>query len=430
MFFSNLLGGGQSESVVSSSAGDVWRGLLGAARSTASGVRVTPESAFGIPVLQNCVTLLSESIGQLPCEIYERKGGGQREAAINHPTYDVIRYRPNAVQTPQERIELLQNHLGLRGNGYELMERDDAGNVIALWPLSSDKVQVFKGPDLLPYYQVGNHAERLHMRQVHHVRWHNFNGYVGLSPVALHAESIGMLEAVRQYAGKSFSNGAMVSGVIERPKEAKAITDQKSIDGIVDQWGSKFAGVDNAKKVALLQEGMTFKPISMNMVDAEILGMLKLFGVDVARLYKIPLPLVNDLDKLSYNSLEQQIIQYVVFGLLPWIKRHEQTSNRDFIREEDRGRFYIEFNLSGLMRGDQKTRYACYALGRQWGWLSVNDIRRLENLPPIPGGDVYLQPLNMVPSNSNPLDVLDKPSAQQTDELGAHAQFIEKALQQ
>lgn len=430
MFFSNLLGSGQAESVVSSSSGDMWRGLLGAARQSIAGVRVTPESALGIPVMQNCVTLLSESAAQLPCEIYERKDGGKREAAINHPTYDVVRHHPNPVQTPYERIELLQNHTGLRGNGYELMERREDGNVTALWPLASDKVQVFKGPDLLPYYQVGNHPERLHMRQVHHVRWHTLNGYVGMSPVALHADSIGMLEAVRRFAGKSFANGAMVSGVIERPKEARAITEQKTIDDIVDQWGNKFAGVDNAKKVALLQEGMTFKPISMNMVDAEILGMLKLFGVDVARLYKIPLPLVNDLDKLSYNSLEQQIIQYVVFGLLPWIKRHEQSSNRDFILDKDRGRYYIEFNLSGLMRGDQKTRYACYALGRQWGWLSVNDIRRLENLPPIEGGDVYLQPLNMVSATSNPLDMLDKPSARKEDELEAQKLFVEKALQQ
>lgn len=430
MFFSNLLGGGQSESVVSSSAGDVWRSLLGSARQTIAGVRVTPESALAIPVLQNCVTLLSESIAQLPCEVFERKEGGQRESATSHPAYDVLRYQPNLVQTPYERIELLQNHTGLRGNGYELIERRDDGNIAALWPLSSDKVQVFKGSDLLPYYQVGSNADRLPMRQVHHVRWHSLNGYAGMSPVALHADSIGMLQAVRDYAGKSFANGTMVSGVIERPKEAGAIKETSAIDKITDQWGNKFAGVDNAKKVALLQEGMTFKPLSMTMVDAEILGMLKLFGVDVARLYKIPLPLVNDLDKLSYNSLEQQIIQYVVFGLLPWVKRHEQSSNRDFILEKDRGKYYIEFNLSGLMRGDQKTRYACYALGRQWGWLSVNDIRRLENLPPILGGNVYLQPLNMVPATGNPLDMFEKPSDEKAEALEVEKTYIGKVLQQ
>lgn len=430
MFFSELLGGGQTVSTVSSSSGDVWRGLLGAARNSAAGVRVTQNSALGIPVLQNCVTLLSESIAQLPCEVFERKDGGQREAATNHPAYDVLRYQANPVQTPYDRHELLQNHAGLSGNGYEFIERRDDGNITALWPLASDKVQVFKGPDLLPYYQVGHHADRLHMRQVHHVRWHSLNGYAGLSPIALHADSIGMLQAVRDYAGKSFANGTMVSGVIERPKESMAIKDQKTIDGITGQWSNKFAGLDNAQKVALLQEGMTFRPLSMNMVDAEILGMLKLFGVDVARLYKIPLPLVNDLDKLSYNSLEQQIIQYVVFGLLPWVKRHEQSSNRDFILAKDRAKYYVEFNLSGLMRGDQKTRYACYALGRQWGWLSVNDIRRLENLPPIDGGDVYLQPLNMTPAGADPLAILKEPSAEQTDKLQAQQLFIEKALQQ
>jgi len=148
--------------------------------------------------------------------------------------------------------------------------------------------------------------------------------------------------------------------------------------------------------VAMLQEGMTFKPVSMNNVDAEILGILKATAADVARMYKIPLPMVNDLEKANYNTIEQLLIQFVVFGLLPWAKRQEQAMMRDFLLPKDRKTYFIEFNLSGLMRGDQKSRYEAYAIGRQWGWLSVNDIRRLENMPPVPGGNVYLQPLNMI----------------------------------
>ena len=201
---------------------------------------------------------------------------------------------------------------------------------------------------------------------------------------------------MRQYTAKSFANGVSVSGVIERPKESPPIKDQGSIDRILDQWGNKFGGMDNAKKVAMLQEGMTFKPVSMNNVDAEILGILKATAADVARMYKIPLPMVNDLEKANYNTIEQLLIQFVVFGLLPWAKRQEQAMMRDFLLPKDRKTYFIEFNLSGLMRGDQKSRYEAYAIGRQWGWLSVNDIRRLENMPPVPGGNVYLQPLNMI----------------------------------
>jgi HK97 family phage portal protein len=394
MFFSQLLG--PSTGTVSDGSSSFWQGLIGSGRGNSSGVIVTPESALAVPVLQNCVTLLAESIAQLPLELYMRKGEGQREIAINHPLYDVLRYQPNGFQTPYEFTECKQISLGLRGNSYSYVERRDDGNVTALWPLDNDKMIVRKGADLLPYYQVGTYPEPLPMRQIHHVRWVSRNHYVGLSPIELHTDAVGLAQAVRQYTGKSFANGVSVSGVIERPKESTAIKDQASIDRILDQWGSKFGGMDNAKKVAMLQEGMTFKPVSMNNVDAEILGILKATAADVARIYKIPLPMVNDLEKANYNTIEQLLIQFVVFALLPWAKRHEQAMMRDFLLPQDRKSYFIEFNLSGLMRGDQKSRYEAYAIGRQWGWLSVNDIRRLENMPPVAGGDVYLQPLNMI----------------------------------
>lgn len=394
MFFSSLIGAG--EGTVSDASSGFWRGLLGAAGSSAAGVRVTPESALGLPIIQNCVTLLAESLAQLPLELYERQDGGQRMPATAHPLYTVLRYRPNPFQTPYDRVELSQMSAGLRGNSYTLIDRGDDGQVRELWPLDTDKVTVLKGPDLLPYYRVAGVADPLPMRLVHHVRWHSHNGYVGMSPIQLHADSIGLAQAVRQYTGKSFANGATVAGVIERPKEVAPIKDQSSIDGIVGQWGAKYGGIDNAKKVALLQEGMTFKPVSMTNVDADLAVLLKLSAVDAARIYKIPLPMVNDLDKANYNTIEQLLIHFVVFALLPWAKRHEGAMMRDFLLDEERSRYFIEFNLSGLMRGDQKSRYEAYAIGRQWGWLSVNDIRRLENMPPVAGGDTYLQPLNMV----------------------------------
>lgn len=423
MFFSSDLGSGQGN--LTDVESGFWRGLIGSARNSA-GVTVTPESALGIPILQNCVTLLAESMAQLPLEVYQRKGQGQREAAINHPLYDVLRYQPNGFQTPYEYLEGRQIALGLRGNGYSWIDRRDDGNVAALWPLANEKMQVLKGGDLLPYYRVGG-GEPVPMRMIHHVRWGSTNNYVGMSPIELHAESVGLAQAVRQYTCKSFANGVAISGVIERPREAPSIKDQSSIDRILDQWGAKFGGMDNAKKVAMLQEGMTFKPVSMNNVDAEIVAILKLAGADIARMYKIPLPMINDLEKANYNTIEQLLIQFVVFGLLPWVKRHEQSMMRDFLLPKDRREYFIEFNLSGLLRGDQKSRYEAYAIGRQWGWLSVNDIRRLENMPPVAGGDIYLQPLNMIDSTKGGGD-LTNPKVRAQLEL-QHAE-IERILAQ
>lgn len=423
MFFSNVLGG--STGTVSDGGSSFWRGLIGSGRNS-SGVTVTPDTALALPILQNCVTLLAESIAQLPLELYRRQDKGQREPAINHPLYDVLRYQPNGFQTPYELRECEQMAVGLRGNSYTFVERGEDGNVTALWPLVNDKVVVCQGDDMLPYYRVGT-SEPLPMRHIHHVRWVSRNHYVGLSPVELHAEAVGLAQAVRTYTGKSFANGATVSGVIERPREAPAIKDQGTIDRILDQWGNKYGGMDNAKKVAMLQEGMTFKPISMTNVDADIANILKLSGSDVARIYKIPLPMVNDLDKANYNTIEQLLIQFVVFGLLPWVKRHEQAMMRDYLLPQDRREYFIEFNLSGLLRGDQKSRYEAYAIGRQWGWLSVNDIRRLENMPPVPGGDVYLQPLNMVDASKGMPD-LNNPNVRAQLEL--QQREIERILAQ
>jgi len=399
MFFSSLLGSGEGNLVESG----FWSRFIGRG-SNSTGVRVTPDTALALPILQNCVSLLAESVAQLPLELYRREAEGQRAAAISHPLYDVLRYQPNGFQTPFEFRECSQLAAGLRGNSYTFIDRREDGNVAALWPLCNDKVQVLKGADMLPYYRVGT-SEPLPMRMIHHVRWLGTRHYVGCSPIELHAESIGLAQAVRQYTGTSFKNGVSVSGVIERPREAPPIKDQASVDKIVDQWGAKFSGVDNAKKVVLLQEGMTFKPVSMNNVDAEVVGIMKLTATDVARIYKIPLPMVNDLEKSNYNTLEQLLIQFVVFALLPWVKRHEQAMMRDFLLPGDRRDYFIEFNLSGLLRGDQKSRYEAYAIGRQWGWLSVNDIRRLENMPPVAGGDIYLQPLNMVDAGKSGADL-------------------------
>lgn len=382
-----------------------WRGLLGGSGRNSSGVVVTPDTALGVPVLQNCVSLLAESVAQLPLEVFERKDQGQRESAIHHPLYDVLRYQPNGFQTPYDQRECTQLSAGLYGNGYSFIERRGDGNVIGLWPLEHEKVTVLKGADQMPYYRINGYADPVPMRMIHHIRWISRNHYTGLSPIYLHAEAMGLSQALRRYAGKSFANGVTVSGVIERPKETPAIKDQATIDRITGEWAEKYSGIDNAKKVALLQEGMTFKPVSMNNVDAEIVNLLKLTGMDIARIYKIPLILVNELEKATYNNTEQLLIQYVVFGLMPWIKRHEQAMMRDLLLPNDRKTHFIEFNLSGLLRGDQKTRYEAYAIARQWGWLSVNDIRRLENMPPVTGGDTYLQPLNMVDASKGMPDL-------------------------
>lgn len=384
------------------SGGGGWHSGLGGTKSD-SGQLVTPTSALSLTALQACVSLIAESIAQLPLELYQRTGDGTRIPARKHSLYPILAETPNGWQTPFEYREQSQLGLGLRGNSFSLIDRNSDGSVKSLYPVSPESMQVFKGSDLMPYYQI-NGAEPMPQRMVHHVRWLSLNGYVGLSPVLLHANSIGHAQAIQQYAGKSFANGTALAGVIERARESPPIKDQAAVDRIVSDWETKFGGSGNAKKVALLQEGMTFRALSMTNADAELISVLKLMALDIARIYKVPPHMIGELDKATFSNIEHQAIQFVIYTLLPWIRRHEQAMMRDFLLPSERSEYYIEFNVSGLLRGDQKSRYDAYAIARQWGWLSVNDIRRLENLPPIAGGDVYLQPLNMLDARSAPSD--------------------------
>lgn len=390
--------------------------LIGGSAKAASGQVVTPQTAMALPILQNCVSLLAESVAQLPLEVFERKGDGSRRAADEHPAYALLKYAPNDWQTPFESREYAQTSLGLRGNAYSFIERDGRGHPTAMVPLNPGDVQVFKGPDLKPYYSIDG-KDPVPARFVHHVRWVSLDKYTGLSPIALHANSIGYAMALEEYGSKSFLHGTALSGVLERPKEATAIKEQKNIDDLTNAWQAKFGGAANAGKVALLQEGMTFKALTMNNVDAELINAMKLAATDITRIYKMPPPMVGIMEAATYNNVENLQIQFVIYTLMPWLRRHEQALQRDLLLSSERGRFYIEFNIGGLLRGNQEARFKAYAVARQWGWLSVNDIRRLENLPPVDGGDVYLQPLNMVAAGAQMPDDLTKATDEQVRDI-------------
>ncbi len=240
------------------------------------------------------------------------------------------------------------------------------------------------------------------MRMVHHVKAFSLDGYLGLSPIQTNPDSIGLAMAVDEHAGRVFANGTTLSGVIERPHEAKAIGDQKVVNAILDSFTSRHSGLRNSFSVAMLQEGMQYKQLAMNNEQAQLLESRKYGAIEICRLYKIPPHMIGELERATNNNIEHQGLQFVIYTLLPWVKRIEAAMMRDLLLPQERKDLYIEFNLSGLLRADQKSRYESYALGRQWGWLSVNDIRRLENLPPIPGGDIYLTPLNMVSTGKLP----------------------------
>jgi HK97 family phage portal protein len=396
MFFSSLwTGSGDSASNFS------MFGSASAAYSKA-GTVVDPKTALSLSALRRSVTLLAESVAQLPCEVYKRDGD-QRTRAVDHPLYDILHNQPNQKDSSFEYFETAQGFLGLNGNHIAIIERDNKANITELIPIHRDKVQILKGNDGLPYYHLIEENKTLPMRMIHHVKAFSMDGFQGLSPLQTSADSIGLSLAVEEHASKVFSNGTTLSGVIERPSTDKvgSIKTQEGIDKVVNSFVGKHSGIRNMFSVAMLQEGMTYKQMAMNNDQAQLVEARKMSVADISRLYGIPLSMLSESAGESYKSIEQQSLNFVIFALMPWLKRWESAMRRDLLLPSERKQYFIEFNVAGLIRGDMKSRYDAYAIARQWGWLSVNDIRRLENLAPVAGGNVYLTPLNMIDSKNS-----------------------------
>ncbi|MFT6586080.1 MAG: HK97 family phage portal protein [Cognaticolwellia sp.] len=367
-----------------------------------AGTVVDPKTALSLSSLRRAVTLLGESVAQLPCEVYKRDGD-QRKRAVEHPLYDILKHQPNQKDSSFEYFETGQGFLGLNGNHIAIIERDNKARITELIPIHRDKVNILKGSDGLPYYHLIEENKTLPMRMIHHVKAFSQDGFQGLSPLQTSADTIGLALAVEEHASRVFSNGTTLSGVIERPTTDKVapIKTQEGIDKVVNSFVGKHSGIRNMFSVALLQEGMSYKQMAMNNDQAQLVEARKLSVADVSRLYGIPLSMLNETSGESYASIEQQSLNYVIFGLMPWLKRWESAMQRDLLLPSERKEYFIEFNVAGLIRGDMKSRYDAYAIARQWGWLSVNDIRRLENLTPVEGGNTYLTPLNMIDSKNS-----------------------------
>ncbi|MCV6605016.1 MAG: phage portal protein, partial [Porticoccaceae bacterium] len=269
--------------------------------ASSAGIHVTPDTAIAASAVRACVTLLAESVAQLPCELYSREENGERrKRATDHPLYSVIHHTPNSRHTSFEYYEQTVGCLGLRGNHFSLKEFDGAGYVTGLIPINPDKVQVLKGPDGMPFYHLAEINETLPMRMVHHTRLWSPDGYVGVSPIQTNADVIGLSLATEKHAAQVFANGTTMSGVIERPHAAAAIKDQAKIDAILDKWAQRHSGLNNAFSVAMLQEGMTYKQLAMDNEKAQLLESRRFGVTEICRLYKVPPHMVQQLDKATF----------------------------------------------------------------------------------------------------------------------------------
>ena len=235
---------------------------------------------------------------------------------------------------------------------------------------------------------------RLHPSDVLHIPGLGFDGLVGYSPIAMAKNAIGMAIACEEYGAKFFANGAAPGGVLEHPGTIK------DPQRVRESWQSTFGGSANSNKIAVLEEGMKYTPIGISPEQAQFLETRKFQINEIARIFRVPPHMVGDLEKSSFSNIEQQSLEFVKYTLDPWVIRWEQSIQRSLLSQDEKAVYFVKFNLEGLLRGDYQSRMNGYAIGRQNGWMSANDIRELENLDRIPteeGGDLYLINGNMLP---------------------------------
>lgn len=361
----------------------------------ASGVDVTPTSALAWTALAAGIRVLAETIASLPLKLYERLDPRGKDLLDDHPLFPLLHNAPNPEMTSFEWREISMFHVLLWGNAFSEIVRNGQGEITELWPINPDRVRVERDSETgaivyritLPRSgSTAAGAVRLPADRVFHLRGFSLEGIVGLSPVFVHKEAIGLGLVTELFGARFFGNGATPGGILEHPGR---LTDEVA-KRLRTQWDEVHGGVAKAHRVAIAEEGMKWKDVAVEPEKAQFLGLRKFQVTEAARILRIPPHLLGDLERATFSNIEQMAIEFVEHSLRPWLVRWEQRIWQALIHPRDQQKVFAEFSVEGLLRGDIEARFQAYAVGREWGWLSANDIREKENQNPVDGGDEYV----------------------------------------
>lgn len=364
---------------------------LGGSQSDA-GVVVNETVALNTLLVVSCVRIISETLASLSIPVYQRLQPRGRERARRHSLYRVLNRQANPRMTPFTFFERMGGHLSLWGNHYSVIERRK-GDVAALWPVHPRYVEPYltEGGELR--YRIQTTRPRdLPAKDVLHVPGLAMDGLKGLTPLSMMRQAIGITVAAESYGAKFFGNDARPDLILRHPAQLSAEAQKQLRDSFIERHGGGRRGV------AVLEEGMDISTVGIPPGDAQFLGTRAFQVQELARFFRIPPHMLADVERsTSWGSgIEHQSLGFVVYTMRPWLIRIEQEINRKLFPESEWDKYYAEFLVDSLLRGDVAARTQFYQSARQWGYMSANDIRELENMNPIEGGDVYLQPMNMI----------------------------------
>lgn len=374
---------------------------LGGGQQSDAGVQVNEHTALNTLSVVACIMILADTYASLPAAVFRRLEPRGRERARQHPLYRVLHDEPNPDMTSFTYRHMQMTHLATWGNHYSEIAWNARGDdVLALWPFHPSQVHPYKRTDGTIWYRVsGDNGQReIPQENMLHIRGLSTNGLVGLSPLAMMRQAIGVSVAAESYAARFFANDARPSVLLKHPGPTLGDTARKNI---LESWKEIYEGHQNAHRTAILEEGMDVETLSMPLQDAQFLETRRFEVQEFARFFRIPPHLLADVERSTSwgTGIEQQNIGFVIYTMRPWIERAEQEFNRSLLHPNDRDTYFTKFIIDGLMRGDAASRAQFYNQMWNMGAMSPNDMRELEDWNPVDGGDEYYVPLNMIPSN-------------------------------
>lgn len=365
-----------------------------------SGKSVDETTALQISAVFACCKILAESVACLPLHVYKREGDS-KTLATEHPLYYLLHDAPNDEMTAYSFKETTMLNLLTSGNTYSKIDYDGHG-ISGLYPLQSSRMTVKRDDsNRLVYTYRPSTGENEHMKtpteitfrrqEILHIPALGFDGINGYSPIAMARNAIGVAMACEEFGAKFFENGARPSGILKVPHVLK---DPQKLS---ESWQAAYGG-ENSGKTAVLEEGVEYQQLSVNQNDAQFLETRKFQIAEIARIFRVPLHMINELDRATFSNITQQSLEFITYTLTPWLVRLEQGFNKVLFNNEERGKYFVKFNVDGFLRGDYETRMRGYQTALQSGILSVNEVRALEDLNSIPadaGGDYHLVNGNM-----------------------------------
>ena len=370
-------------------------GYLGRGR-TYSGANVTEGTALTYSAFWAAVRLIANSVAALPLFLYRRLPAGGKERFTGHPLNRLLHDDFNPEMSSVVARQTLQQHALVWGNGYAEIERSVSGAPLAIWPITPDRVIVDRQNGRVVYRVAQSRGPEvvLQAEDVLHIPGLGFDGLKGYSVVQTFRETIGLPIATQRYGAQFFGNGAVSSLAVSHPGTLSD-TAQRHLK---ESLNEAIAG-ERKHSVLVLEENIKVERISIPPDDAQFLETQKFSVSEIARIFGVPPHMIGDLERATFSNIEHQAIEFVVNCLRPWLVIWEAEYRRKLIRPLEQQIQFAEHVIDGLLRGDTASRYAAYAIGRQWGWLSPDDVRELENMNPIAGGNTYLVPINMMPAD-------------------------------